>query len=171
MITGGHVAISYLIAEDAKFLGVPLNGNQVLGIVLAGNLPDVDFLVGLVNGRRGELHHQNITHTPLGVFLIWLVILVLFKPDLAFSFILLASMVTHLFIDDLGNIAAKLGIYQQVASPQINWLYPFTSYSKHQLIRNNKEVLKHYLVKGWPIATIEVVLILVALAVYLARVF
>ncbi len=64
MITGGHIAISYLIAEGGKSLGIPLDSNQVLGVVIAGNLPDVDLLVGLVNGRKGELHHQNVTHIP-----------------------------------------------------------------------------------------------------------
>ena len=169
MITGGHIAASYLIAEGSKALGVPLDSNQVLGVVIAGNLPDLDFLVGLVNGRKGEQHHQNITHTPIGVLLMWLVIVILFKTWSGLSLVLLVTMIAHLFLDDLGHMAAKLGIYKRVANPQINWLYPFTPYSNHKLIMGTKDVLRHYLVEGWSVAVLEGTLIILALIVFLIK--
>lgn len=169
MITGGHIAISYLLAEGSKAIGFPLSNIEILGILIVGNISDVDFLIGLINGKKGEEHHQNITHTPVGIILIWLIVLVILRPDLSFSFILLLSLIIHLILDDLGHIFARIGIYKQVPSPQINWLYPLTGYSKHSLIKNNREVLKHYLIKGWPIAALEILSIIAALMVYFVK--
>lgn len=167
MITGGHIAISYLIAETSKQFGIVIDGNQILGVVLAGNLPDIDFFKGFFTGKWGENHHQNTTHTPIGILLVWTIILVFGKIQLFYALIILFSMLVHLLLDDLGHILAKLNIFHQTPNPQINWLYPFTQYSKHKLISNNKEVLKHYLIDGWPIAIFEFILIIVATIVFI----
>ena len=90
MLTGGHIATSYLLAQTAKSLGLPLIGNEVLGIIIAGNVIDLDFFVGFFTGKTGEAHHQNITHTPLGIILIWVGIHLLFRPSVMLSALLLA---------------------------------------------------------------------------------
>ena len=65
MLTLGHIATSYLISIGAKNAGFPISSNEILQIVVAGNIMDVDFIIGQFTGKTGETHHQNITHTPL----------------------------------------------------------------------------------------------------------
>jgi Predicted membrane-bound metal-dependent hydrolase (DUF457). len=167
MITGGHIAVSYLMAEGAKYLGVPLNNDQILGVILMGNLPDIDFLFGLAHGEGGESHHRKATHTIFGIILMWLTVVIIFRPEIYFSLVLLTTLFVHLLLDDLGQMFAKLKIYYHTSDPQINWLYPFTPYSKHKIIMGNREALKHYVIKGWPIAVLELILIILAVLVYL----
>ncbi len=166
MITGGHIAASYLLAEGAKQMGIPLTSIQVLGVLLAGNIIDLDFLVGLATGKKGELHHQNITHTPLGVVCIWIGINTVFKIPLAYALVLLISLFVHLILDDLGYWIYKLNLHKVKTNAQINWLYPFTPFSYNDRISNNKDVLIYYLTKAWPVALLEVVLIVIALIIY-----
>lgn len=169
MLTGGHIAASYLLAQSAKSFGLPLTGNEILGVIAAGNIIDLDFFAGFITGKTGEAHHQNITHTPLGVIFIWTGINLLFSPTTYFSLLLLISMFLHLIMDEYGYWIYRLKLYKSVVYPQINWLYPFTKYHKHELMKSNKSVLNYYLFKTWPISLTEAVLILVALAVFLTR--
>lgn len=162
MLTGGHIAISYLLAESARSFGIPLTSNEVIGVIVAGNIIDIDFLVGLLNGKTGEAHHQNVTHTPFGTILIWIGIHLLFRPSVMLSALILAAMVIHLILDDIGYWAYRLKLYTLDVHSQVNWLYPFTPFHKHPLITSNKTVLKNYLFKAWPIALAEGVLIIMA---------
>lgn len=176
MLTGGHVAVSYLVAESARHFGLPLTNTEVLGIVIAGNIVDLDFLLGFLNGKTGEAHHQNITHTPIGVFSIWLGIDLLFHPFLYLSLSLLVIMMIHLVLDDIGYWAYKAKLYKSAVNPQINWLYPLTKFHTDQLMKNNKaglllrnkDVLKYYLFNTWPIFLLEIILIVTALVVFLS---
>lgn len=166
MLTGGHIAVSYLLAQTAKSFGLPLTANEVWGIVIAGNVIDLDFIAGFVTGKTGEAHHQNVTHTPLGIIAIWLIANLLFHPSIGLSLLLLVVMMLHLIMDEVGYWAYKLKLYKAVVFPQINWLYPFTGFHKHELMKNNKSVLNYYLFKTWPISLTELVLIAMALIVF-----
>ena len=102
MLTGGHIATSYLLVETAKSIGIPLTNSEIVSSVIAGNISDFDFLYGFINGKTGEAHHQNITHTPFGVLLLWLGIILLFQLATDFSTLLLFSLFFHLILDDVG---------------------------------------------------------------------
>jgi len=166
MLTGGHIAASYLLAQTVKSFGLYLTGNEVLGIVIAGNVIDLDFFAGFITGKTGEAHHQNITHTPLGIITIWIVANFLFHPSVGFSLLLLTAMLLHLIMDEVGYWAYKLKLYKAVVFPQINWLYPITGFHKHELMKSNKNVLNYYLCKTWPISLTELVLIVVASVIF-----
>lgn len=167
MLTGGHIAASYLITESVSSFGIPLSGNEVLITIAAGNIVDFDLLIGYLNGQTGEAHHQNISHTPIGIFGIWLGINLLFHPASPFSLVLLITMFVHLLLDDIGYWAYKLKLYKLPVNPQINWLYPLTEFHKNQLMKSNRVVLKYYFLKTWPIALIEIILIIISLIVFL----
>jgi len=62
MLTGGHIAISYLLAETPRLFGLTLINKEIISIIIAGNIVDLDFLIGFINGKTGEAHHQNLTH-------------------------------------------------------------------------------------------------------------
>lgn len=168
MLTGGHIAASYLLAQTAKSFGLSLTENEILGVIVAGNIIDLDFFAGFITGKTGEAHHQNITHTPLGIISVWLVANLLFHPSTGLSLLLLMAMFLHLIMDEIGYWAFKLKLYKAVVFPQINWLYPFAGFHKHELMKNNKSVLNYYLFKTWPISLTELVLIVVALVVFFA---
>lgn len=159
--------MSYLIAEGAKHFGIDLKNEQILQIIVAGNILDIDFLVGLLNGRKGELHHQNITHTPLGALIVGIVLSIIFKVNLVISAIFLLSLFVHLLLDDLGHILAILGIYKRNPKLQINWLWPITKYPNEDRMISNKEVLRYYLIRAWPIALLELMLVIFTSYLYL----
>lgn len=167
MLTGGHVAVSYLLVEPAKFINLPLTNTEVLEIIIVGSIVDLDLLLGFLNGKTGEAHHQNITHTPIGVFTIWLGINLLFHPSFQPSLLLLVAMMIHLVLDDMGYWAYKVRLYKSVVNPQINWLYPLTRFHKNQMTRDNKDTLKYYLFSTWPIFLLEIILIAIASIVFL----
>lgn len=167
MLTGGHIAISYLLTESATSIGIPLTNNEVLGIIVAGNIVDLDFFAGFPVHKTGEAHHQNITHTPLGILLTWGGLYILFHPSYYASSLLLTSLFIHLILDDVGYWVYRLGLYPLVVNPQVNWLYPITPFHKQPLITNNKTVLKNYLFKAWPIALAEGILIVLAIIVFI----
>ena len=167
MITGGHIAASYLLAEGARRMGFPLTSNEVIQIIIAGNVMDIDFLVGLMTGKTGEAHHQNFTHTPFGAILLWAGLLLLFKPTPVLSGLFLISIFFHLILDDIGYWAYRFKIIKVKINPQINWLYPLTRFHKNKLMIGNKEVLNFYLFKAWPVALLEILLILIATIVFI----
>lgn len=166
MLTGGHIAISYLLAESAKSFGIPLNNSEIYTIIIAGNISDIDFIVGLFNGKTGEAHHQNISHTPLGVLIIWLIFQILFQFSFYMSILILSALFIHLIFDDIGYWAFRLKLYKFTVLPQVNWLYPITKFHKFPLVKSNRAVLENYLFKAWPISLLELILILTALFVY-----
>lgn len=166
MLTGGHVAVSYLLAETPKLFGLTLTNKEIFTVIIAGNIIDLDFLVGLFNGRTGESHHKNLTHTPFGISLLFIGWHILFKPLFCLSILILTSMYLHLVLDDIGYWTFKLGFTKVKINPQINWLYPFKPFLKTKMMTNNKEVLGFYLLKAWPIALMELILIIIALIIF-----
>jgi hypothetical protein len=97
----------------------------------------------------------------------WSLLLLLLHPKPFVSLLLLIALLLHLILDDIGYWAYKLKIQKFKVYPQINWLYPIRHYSNHELVKENKEVLKIYLIKAWPISMLEGLLIFIALVVYL----
>lgn len=166
MLTGGHIAASYLISQAAKSFGVQLTNNEILAIIIAGNIPDIDFLIGFVTGKTGEAHHQNITHTPVGIFLIWLTIIFVFKTSFILSLLLLIALLIHLMFDDIGFWIHQMKFMKTPVYPQINWFYPLTKFHKNKLMRSNKRVLKYYVFNTRPVFLTEVLLIIFSLVMF-----
>lgn len=166
MLTGGHIAASYLLTETPKLFGIALTNKEIITIIIAGNIIDLDFLVGFFNGKTGEAHHQNLTHTPFGISLLYFGLYLLFKPSFPLSILIIISMLVHLVLDEIGFWAYKLRLIKVKVNPQINWFYPLRSFPKLKMMTNNNEVLKFYLLKAWPIALIELILIIIALIIF-----
>ena len=145
MLTGGHIATSYMLTETSRFFGLTLTNKEILTIIIAGNIIDLDFLTGLFNGKTGEAHHQNLTHTPFGILLLSVGWYLLFKPSFSLFILIIVSMFFHLVLDEISYWVYKLGFIRTKVNPQINWLYPFRPFPKVELIKNNKESLKFYL--------------------------
>jgi len=169
MITGGHIAASYLLTQTATYFGYPISPVEIMQVIVAGNIVDVDFLTGMVTGKTGEAHHQNITHTPFGTLIIWGVLLLILRPTIVVAVLLLLSLLLHLVLDDIGYWMYKLKLITLVTNPQINWLYPFRAYHKNKLIMGNVEVIRFYFLKAWPVALMETILIIAALFVFLKQ--
>lgn len=167
MLTGGHIAISYLLAESAKSFGIPISNMDTLTIIVAGNITDIDLLIGLFNKKTGEAHHHNISHTPFGVLIIWLIIQFLFQLRFYLSILILISLFIHLILDDVGYWAFRWNIYKHKVPPQVNWFYPFSPFHKISMETDNKIALKNYLFKAWPIALLEILFMVFALSVYI----
>lgn len=166
MLTPGHIAISYLIIKGFQHFGLPVTQNEILQTIVAGNVMDIDFLVGQFTQKTGEAHHQNISHTPLGAIIIFVVLILLFHPPITIAFILLISLIAHLVLDDVGYWMYKFKLYNTPTNPQINWLYPVTPYHKNKLITGNKNVLLFYLIKAWPVAIFELLITITAVFVF-----
>ena len=75
-------------------------------------------------------------------------------------------MLFHLVLDEIGFWGYKLGLTKIKVNPQINWFYPFRRFPKIEMMTNNKEVLWFYLFKAWPIALMELILIIIALIIF-----
>lgn len=168
MLPGGHIAASYLLAQTAKSSGFPLTDLDIFGIILAGNIIDLDFFAGFLTGKTGEAHHQNITHTPLGIIIVLAITSLIFHPTPDLSLLLFFSMLLHLVLDDISYWAYKLKLIKAAVNPQINWFYPFTGFHKKQLLKNNISVLRYYLFKTWPVSLAEMVIIIWGLFIYLS---
>lgn len=158
--------MSYLLAETPKLFGLTLTNKEILTVIIAGNIIDLDFLVGLFNSKTGEAHHQNLTHTPFGILLLYFGWYLLFKPSFLLSILIIISMLFHLVLDEIGFWGYKLGLTKIKVNPQINWFYPFRRFPKIEMMTNNKEVLWFYLFKAWPIALMELILIIIALIIF-----
>ena len=167
MLTGGHIAASYLLAKTANSFGLPLSGKDIVGVIIAGNIIDLDFFVGFITGKTGEAHHHNITHTPLGILIIMIAITLIFRPTAGFAIVIFSSMVLHLILDDIGYWLYKSKLMKAVVYPQINWPFPFTRFHQHNLMKNNESVLKYYLFNTWPVSLAEILLIIIASLIYI----
>jgi len=166
MLTPGHIAASYLIASGAKSLGFSISSSEIWQVIIAGNVMDIDFIIGQFTGKTGEAHHQNTTHSPLGALLILPILWLIFHPTMPIVALFLIALLVHLILDDIGYWMYKLRFYKTPTNPQVNWLYPITKFHKNKLITGNINVLNFYLFKAWPVATLELILTLAALLLY-----
>ena len=166
MLTGGHIAALYLLTETLRLFGLTLTNKEIIAVIIAGNIIDLDFLTGFFNGKTGEAHHQNLTHTPFGILLLSAGWYLLFKPSFPLFILIIVSMFFHLVFDEIGYWVHKLGFIRIKVNPQINWFYPSKPFSKVELIKSNKKSLKFYLLKAWPIALMELILIITALTIF-----
>lgn len=146
MLPFGHIAASYLVADiGSKLFQIQLDQQSMLYIIASGNIADLDFITGIFNKKTGELHHQNITHTPVGLLCFYIIIFILIRPNVNLSILILISYLLHLLIDDLGYWLYKFKLNSINEHPQINWLYPFQKlrFNKELMINNYSVLIKY----------------------------
>ena len=137
MLPPGHIAASYILIKSAGILGFNLSFPETLAVLASSIILDFDIIFASFLKKS---HHDLASHTPFGVFVIWLVIILLFENHLspAAKTLILVSLFLHLVLDELGFWLCKLKLQEISEEPQINWLYPLTKspdrktvYEKH----------------------------------------
>lgn len=167
MLTPAHIASSYLLAESTRLFGYAPTGNDVLLIVAAGNILDLDFVIGSFLGKNGEEHHFFPSHTPIFATLIFFPVLFLQTINPFIKPFIFLSLFLHLFLDDIGYWFQKIGLQNISKYHQINWLFPFSRNPKpSNLIRNNKELIANYLENAKANVVLEVLLVTSAVVVF-----
>lgn len=169
MLTPAHVASSYLLSQIPRLFGQPLSTDEVATVILAGNIIDLDFLFGYLRNKKGDDHHNFLTHTPLFVFIVWIMGFLLFSSTFSFLawVLILGSGLLHLVLDDTGYWFCKLGWQEISKYPQINWLYPLAPFKSRKYHGTNRSLLKDYFQKARVNVFLEVTLIFSAIVVFL----
>ena len=162
----GHIATTYIIAFSLSLIfNVQISWYEMALIIVFANIIDFDYLIGRVFGKKGEAHHSFITHTPFGIFILWLIFsfTVFYKSLWEIKAILLITMLFHLVLDEVQYILYRAGIQPETPHKQINWLYPIKKHEPKQLERKKaKEIAK----KMRPLLISESVIILIAVLLF-----
>ncbi len=169
MLTPAHIASSYLLSQVPCLFGQPLSSYDVTTVILAGNVLDLDFLLGYLRNKKGDDHHNFVTHTPLFVFVVWTICLLLFPhifSSLLWMLIFVSAMI-HLGLDDIGYWFCRFEWQKISKYPQINWLYPFAPFQSRKYHGTNRSLLKDYFQKARVNVFLEVTLIFSAIVVFL----
>jgi hypothetical protein len=137
----GHLGFSYLLAQLAGWWGVELSAREVILVVITGSIVDIDLFVTFFV-KKGVSHHNFVTHTPLGAFLIWLALIVGWGAyfSLLVSILLLAALLGHLALDDLGYWLSHWGFQNVPEYPRTNWLYPFRKYNNIGILKRLSDI-------------------------------
>jgi len=171
MLTPAHIAASYLLSQVPRLIGTPLSSSEVIAVIVAGNILDLDFIFGTFMGRKGDDHHNFITHTPAFVFVVWTTSLILFSQYFSqFTWVvILISILLHLVLDDIGYRFCKLGWQKISKYPQINWFYPLKTFNERIYSHSNKILLKDYMTEAKVSMFFEFLLIITALLVFIFK--
>ncbi len=163
----GHLATTYIIAFAFSFIfNVQMNWYELILILIFANIIDFDYLIGRIFGKKGEAHHGFITHTPFGVFILWLIFAftVFYNSSVEIKVLLLITMMIHLVLDEIQYILYRAGIQPDTPHKQINWLYPIQKHKPKQLERKKaKEIAQ----KMKPLLISESVIILIAILLFM----
>ena len=166
----GHIAGSYLLAKSSQLLGYGISSREILSIVVAGNVLDLDLFFGFLLGKKGDQHHDFITHTPFMAVTLWTAFELFYGSNfsLTTNILILVSLLLHLVLDDIGYWFWKLGLREVSSYSQINWAYPFTKFqSAKKRIANNNETLNNYFRKAKANIVLEIVLALTAILIFI----
>lgn len=163
MLPPGHIAASYILVKSVEILGFKISLPEIMLILFASIVLDFDIIVA--HGLK-KSHHDLFTHTPLGVFLIWLAFILLFGVNfsLATKILVLVIFFIHLLLDELGFWLCKLGFQKVSQEPQINWLYPIKKFkTRQESFPLNAQFLLHYYQTAKANVFLEMILSLIAL--------
>lgn len=171
-MTFGHLAFSYLLIKLMQGLGGVFSWMDIMAIMVAGSMLDLD-IIGSLWLKRGVSHHRFFTHTPAGIFLLWLIFVFLIQGYFSWMVLLvaLAAAWSHLVLDSLGGwIVGTLPGLENYGL--INWAYPWRRRLASLTISRNLSRLNRSYLKADAInKDIELVLMLAALVVFLQPVF
>lgn len=165
MINQAHFSYPFLLALlVAMLIGHSFTLVEVLIILWASVLPDVDFIIGMWHEFRHpedrKSHHGYITHAPL-VYVPFLLILGWYQAKLALF--IGYGLLTHFIMDSL------------VAGDGIRWLYPFKKkfYLWHNATKDlyGFEWLKKY--KELPVYTFDNIafVLTVVIVIYMITIY
>ena len=147
MTTPAHIAFSYLLSQSLSLFGRYPTTSETLAIMVAGNIFDIDYIIGRFLGIKGDSHHNFITHTPIFIITIWLIGLIFFSHyfDHLIWIMILVSALIHLILDNASYWFSKLGWQQISKYPQINWFYPLTPFLKRKQQKDSRSFIEVYL--------------------------
>lgn len=130
MTPTGHIGASIILANSPRLLGKSFSQKQQLAVVVAGNFIDIDHLIPIYT-NFSQSHHNLPSHTPLIPIIVWIIYYLVYgkkhQPPI-FNIILLISSLLHLFLDSTGHWLYLIELDNFSRLPEINWLYPFTSF-------------------------------------------
>ena len=168
MTTLGHITSSYILANASRLVGLSPTDSEILITILAGNILDLDVFAGVLLKKRGDEHHNLITHSPFGALLIYIPIAVLlayFESYLLLILIPLAFLL-HLVLDDISYWFCRLGIQQISKYPQINWLYPVKQGRTDNWVTNNRAAIITYFKNARVNVVLEGIFLVVAVLLF-----
>jgi hypothetical protein len=167
MTHAGHLSISYILARIALSVGFPLEGQEILLLLIAGILPDADFLLSFLHSNAGDVHHRFPTHTPFGLFCIWVLLSVLL-PHHSYHFyvILLITFFVHLVLDDVGYWLCKLRLQKISPYRQIQWFFPFERFPEDHYKATRGQIFKTYLRDARASVILELTITSIALLLF-----
>lgn len=174
MLTPGHLASSYLISQSARLKGHAPTTRDVLFIVAAGYVLDLDLLITPLFGVKPSYHHFLPTHTPLFVALASLLGIFLLRKKIKPLILCLAivAMFSHLILDDIGYWLQLIGLQGESKIPQIFWLYPFDprreiAIQQVEQTRSGYETISLYLNQAKANMILEIMLVVSAVVTFL----
>jgi hypothetical protein len=168
MTEAGHIAGTYILTQVPRFFKYDLTTSEILLVVGAGSILDLDFIFGTMKGMKGDEHHDLVTHTPIAAFILWLLFILTlgYKFSIIVRLMLLAALMLHLFLDEAGYWFNKLVFIKTKEIHQINWYYPAKKFTHNrQRTKNNYEVIRSYFSKRANVV-FEVGLVIVAVLLY-----
>ncbi|MDP3093367.1 MAG: hypothetical protein Q8N16_01225 [bacterium] len=169
MLPPGHLAVSYILVKSAELAGFNVSFPETL-VILAGSII-LDFDIVFASFLK-KSHHDLATHTPLGVFGIWLSFVLPFGSyfSTAAKVLILLCLLLHLVLDETGFWLCRLRLQEISEEPQINWLYPLTKFPDGKTVYENHPFdfswLDDYIRKAKANVFLEIVLSLIALLVF-----
>ena len=125
----GHISFTLILALLMSLLfDYHFTFSQLFLILLFSNIFDLDIVVGRILGKKGEEHHNYVTHTPVGVLIMWMFFVFVLFRDMSpvFNLTILLGMFLHLVLDETQHIFFKLKLQKKTENPQINWFFPVT---------------------------------------------
>ena len=126
MLPLGHTAFSYLISQLPRLRGKILSSKEVLFVLFAGNIFDLDLIIyPLFFGQSSVGHHFFVTHTPLAGLILFALFWIFLRGIFSKTAIYMAglAMLGHFVMDDISYWFSFLGLVK-CTQPQIFWLYP-----------------------------------------------
>ncbi len=164
----GHLGLSYLISQAPRLRGRKLPWKEVIFLIFAGYVLDLDLFI---TGLNGINHHYLPIHTPFFALLLGALFFVLLRRHFSKTALWLVFPVLfgHLILDDIGHWFYLLGWQAITNVPQINWLYPFTAAVGDSVLLSFPEIVRLYLTQAPANVVLEIILIISASAVFLKK--
>ena len=131
MLPPGHIAASYILVKSVELAGFKISGTEILLVLAASFILDFDLLPAQ---RLRINHHDLISHTPLGAFILWLIFIFIAGSYLSPTgqILILLSLLLHLLLDEAGFWLCKLKLQGISREPQITWLYPWAKFPRRK---------------------------------------
>ena len=161
-----HLPASYILIKSADLLGYHVSLTEGFLILAAGIVLDFDLLTSRFSNKT---HHDLLTHTPFGVFLIWLTFIIIFGGSLSLigKVLILLSFLLHLLLDELNHWVCFWKTKKTDKLFEINWLYPLTKFKDRPAAQSLTSFLCDYFREDKTNVLIELTICIIALVLFL----